>query len=337
MATKKMRSIVDEITAPRQALEGEPSAKRPNHFERRTRAIAQANETEASVQVRVDPSRCRIWAGNARAYEELNYERCAGLINALIAQGKQEIPAIGRRIRDDPEHDFEIIAGARRHWSVSWLRNNGYPDFRYFVEIRDIDTDEEAFRIADIENRDREDVSAYERAVEYASALTNYYEGDRERMARRLEIGKATLSRYIMLAELPDEVVGAFPDRLSVSLSQAQALNPLLKDEKKRELVLNKAKELREVRRQAQQEGRQGLSAREVVRELEESGKTSARRRRTRILPELRASNGEVVIKVESQSGKGYRLFVPKRKPAKDEFINSCKALYERLYEQGGQ
>lgn len=104
------------------------------------------------------------------------------------------------RAGDGPR--FEVICGARRHFAVSWLRANNYPQFRYLVEERAL-TDEEAFRLADIENRDREDLSDYERAVDYAQALERYYGGRQKTMATRLEVSEAWLSRYLQLAKLP--------------------------------------------------------------------------------------------------------------------------------------
>src|SRR3546814_8245765 len=74
---------------------------------------------------------------------------------------------------DLPDYDFEVICGARRHWSISWLRSHNYPDFRFLVDIREL-SDEEAFRIADIENRAREDLSDLERARDYLRALDAY-------------------------------------------------------------------------------------------------------------------------------------------------------------------
>jgi ParB family chromosome partitioning protein len=38
------------------------------------------------------------------------------------------------------------------------LQANNYLQFKYLVEVRDL-TDEEAFRLADIGNREREDIS----------------------------------------------------------------------------------------------------------------------------------------------------------------------------------
>ena len=71
------------------------------------------------------------------------------------------MPATVRRVRDDPEFDFEVISGARRHWTVSWLRTHNYSDFRFLIEVREL-TDEEAFRFADLENRAREDLTDLE-------------------------------------------------------------------------------------------------------------------------------------------------------------------------------
>src|SRR3546814_5426741 len=45
----------------------------------------------------VDPARCRIWEHHNRDYSALNEDRCADLIETIVAQGKQEFPAIVRR------------------------------------------------------------------------------------------------------------------------------------------------------------------------------------------------------------------------------------------------
>src|SRR3546814_14851812 len=98
-----------------------------------------------------------MWEGHNREYALLNEERCADLIESIKAQGRQEMPAIVRRVRDDPRYDFEVICGARRHWPISWLRSHNYPDFRFLIDVRDM-TDDAAFRIADIDNRARDDM-----------------------------------------------------------------------------------------------------------------------------------------------------------------------------------
>ncbi|MEJ1977658.1 MAG: hypothetical protein WDN49_17670 [Acetobacteraceae bacterium] len=44
---------------------------------------------------------------------------------------------------------------------MTWLRANNYPEFRFLVEPREL-TDEEAFRLADLENRSAKDLSDYD-------------------------------------------------------------------------------------------------------------------------------------------------------------------------------
>ena len=117
----------------------------------RTNRIAElaSGAVVTRIQELVDPARCRMWSGHNREYGLLNEQRCGDLIESIKAQGRQEMPAIVRRVSGDPDFDFEVICGARRHWTISWLRSHNYPDFKFLVDIREIG-DEEAFRLADI-------------------------------------------------------------------------------------------------------------------------------------------------------------------------------------------
>nr|WP_274609767.1 ParB/RepB/Spo0J family partition protein [Rhodobaculum claviforme] len=187
----------------------------------------------------VEPEDCVMWEGHNRAYDLLSEETCRDLIDSIRAQGRQEFPAIVRR-RTGQGAAYEVICGARRHYAVSWLRANNYPQFRYLIEVRDL-TDEEAFRLADLENRDREDLSDYERARDYARALELYYGGKQKVMATRLEVSEAWLSRYLNLAKLPAEVVAAFPSLREVRELHARRLRPALSDDAARARVMAEA------------------------------------------------------------------------------------------------
>jgi len=188
----------------------------------------------------VDPVRCRLWSEHNRDYEKLNEDRCADLIESFKAQGRQEVPAIVRRVRGDPNIDFEVICGARRHWTVSWLRQHNYTDFRFLVEVREL-TDEEAFRISDLENRAREDLSDIERARDYLKALDRHYGGKQKNMAERLKLSEAWLSRYLDLARLPTPLLGAFCDPHELKIKHVTFLKPLLKPEDRARRVLAEA------------------------------------------------------------------------------------------------
>lgn len=180
----------------------EPATKPPRVSDR---MLGLARVTSGDYQEKtlklVDPARCRMWARHNRKYELLTPETCSELLEGLRAQGKQEFPAIVRRVTDDPDHDYEVIAGARRHWAVSYLRDVEHREIKYLIEEREL-TDEQAFRLADIENRARRDLSDYERAVDYLNAIDLYYGGVASRMAERLDVKKAWLSKFLDLGRL---------------------------------------------------------------------------------------------------------------------------------------
>lgn len=176
----------------------------------------------------VDPALCRPSAQNARRYDDLHYADCAELIESIKSEGRQRMPAIVRRTAD-PDVPYEIVAGSRRHFAISWLRANNYPDFRYLVDVQKLD-DEAAFRLSDLENRARADVSDLERARSYQMALRSHYKGDTAAMSERLGIARATIYRYISLADLEDVFVSAFGDSKSITVSHPRAISTLIKE-----------------------------------------------------------------------------------------------------------
>lgn len=198
-------------------------------FLKRSNALADTGEREEKVLRWVDPAVCVMWDRHNRAYDLLNEENCRDLIDSIKAQGQQEFPAIVRKLPAGQGADYEVICGARRHFAISWLRANNYAQFRYLVEVRDL-TDEEAFRLADIENRDRADLSDYERARDYLQALDIYYGGKQKTMAARLEVSEAWLSRYLHLARLPQAILDAWPRLTEIKELHARSVRPLLQD-----------------------------------------------------------------------------------------------------------
>ena len=219
-------SGLDEPSAPRRP-QGDQDAGSARFLKRSTTISERlSGELEEKTLRWVDPARCRMWIRHNREYSLLTEDNCRDLIDGIRAQGRQEFPAIVRPV-DDPDYDYEVICGARRHFAVSWLRAHNYPQFRYLVEARNL-TDEEAFRLADIENRDREDISDYERAIDYADAVARYYGGKQKAMAERLEVSQPWLSRYLQLAKLPDTVVSAFANVREIRERNARELKPLL-------------------------------------------------------------------------------------------------------------
>ncbi len=177
-----------------------------------------------------------MWDRHDQPFDLLTEENCRNLIDGIYAQGRQEFPAILRRKGDG----YEVICGARRHFAVNWLRANNYTQFKYLIDVRDV-TDEEAFRLADIENRDREDISDYERAIDYADAIKRCYSGKQKSTAARIEVGPPWLSRYLALADLRVEVVRAFSSIRDIKERHVRYLKPLLARPETAQLVLEEA------------------------------------------------------------------------------------------------
>jgi ParB family chromosome partitioning protein len=254
----------------------------------------------------VDPSRCRMWAGHNRDYAMLNEERCSDLIESIKAQGRQEIPAIVRRVTGDPSHDFEVICGARRHWSVSWLRSHNYPDFKFLVDVREIG-DEEAFRLADIENRARDDLTDLERARDYLRALDAYYEGRQKTMAERLKVSESWLTRYLDLARLPSELTRAFFAPQELGIRNAIALKALLKPADRKERAFREAERLAE----AQQASGKPMLVLDVIKALAlaaDPPKRSGTPKKSGSAQAVISATGKPVLRVEGADRKGVRL-----------------------------
>lgn len=235
----------------------------------RENAIARvaSGEVRHVTQLLLNPDRVRVWSGNARAYEHLSEANCHELIDSLIAEGGQKVPAVVRKVEDDPEHDYEVIAGTRRHWSISWLRRNSYPEIQFLAQVATLD-DEAAFRLADIENRARKDVSDFERARNYAEALSTHYDNHLTRMAERLRLSKGWLSKIIRVARLPDEVVAAFGSPADLQLRPAYALAQAADQESKLPAILAEAHILANVQAERQNAGQSPLPAAQVMKRL---------------------------------------------------------------------
>jgi len=222
-----------------------PAPRAPERLGARLSSLSRvtAGDVKEKTLRLVDPARCRMWSRHNRRYDLLSEASCADLLEGLRAQGEQEFPAIVRAVTDDSDFDYEVICGARRHWSVSFLREVEHRPIKFLIEVRDLD-DEAAFRLSDVENRARDDISDYERALDYRSAVEDYYGGVARRMAERMEVKEGWLSRFLELAKLPQGIVDAFGDIRQLRENHARLIKPLLADDATRPKVMAAAKAL---------------------------------------------------------------------------------------------
>ena len=269
----------------------------------------------------VDPARCRPWRMHNRDLDHLSEETCRDLIDSFLSAKKQRIPAIVRRLKDDPEFDYEIIAGVRRWWTVTWLRAHHHPEYEYLVTIQAV-TDEEAFRVSDVENRSRKDISDWERAKEYTVALAEFYDGSQSQMAEHLKLSKSWLSRLLDVARLPGELVAAFSDTHDITVRVARDIKPLAGDVK----ALAKMRD--EAERIEQERTSEGVtfSGPEVAKRLVRA--TVAPVTKSRTEKELTGKSGKVILRYTKARGGGLTIKVPPKAEATSaELLKAIEGL----------
>lgn len=293
-----------------------------------------SGEVRQVTQLLLDPARVRVWPGNARSYTHLTEESCRELIDSLIAEGGQKVPAVVRRVEGDPAYEYEVIAGTRRHWSVAWLRAHSYPDMMFLAQVTQLD-DEAAFRLADLENRARKDVSDLERARNYAAALKAHYGNHLTRMAERLKVSKGWLSKMLKVAALPDAVIGAFASPADVQLKPAYALAQALDDKAAVPAILKEAKALAREQATRREAGSPPLPAADVLKRLlaaPASGEDTA----TAALEWINQRTGRRSVSVVSANRQGATLRVHAGSGSNlDELVNALRCALLALEEQG--
>jgi ParB family chromosome partitioning protein len=282
------------------------SVRRSSPLLGRETALARiaSGEVQQITQQQIDPARCRIWPGNARIYSALTEADCRDLIDGILAEGGQKVAAVVRRIDGDPDHDFEVIYGTRRHWSITWLRAHNYPELKFLVQVQKLD-DETAFRLADLENRTRKDVSEIERARNYAWALDAHYGGTQARMAERLKLSKGWLSKMLTVAALPDVLISAFASLHDIQLKPAYSLAQTMDAPAAAAAIVAKATEIAADQALLRENGEPPLGATEVWRRLAEAPKSAS----SKPAPVIENNgSGRAVVTVMSANRQGVTL-----------------------------
>ncbi|WP_019054311.1 ParB/RepB/Spo0J family partition protein [Sphingobium xenophagum] len=269
----------------------------------------------------VDPARCRPWRLHNRDLDHLNEESCRDLIDAFLSAKKQRIPAIVRRLKDDPDYDFEIIAGVRRWWTVQWLREHHHPEYEYLVTIQNV-SDEEAFRVSDIENRSRKDISDWERAKEYSQALEEFYDSNQSEMAEHLKISRSWLSRLLDVARLPAEIVNAFPDTHGITVRIARDIKPLTSEKRTLDLMVAESRAIAAER----DDLGAAMPAPEVAKRLIRATVAPAKPAGGEV--EVKGAAGKVILRYAHSSRSGYTFKVPARSGASAvEVLKAIEAI----------
>ncbi|MBO9580450.1 MAG: ParB/RepB/Spo0J family partition protein [Sphingobium sp.] len=194
----------------------------------------------ARTAIQIQPDECVVWDGNPRDQPGLTVESCRSLIESIATEGGNRIPVLVRLNGAHAEKRYELLVGSRRRFAIDWLNHNGRPELRLSALIVDL-SDEEAFRLADIENRERADITELDRARSYQHAVDRFYGGVQSRMAEALNLSNSQLSRLLALAQLPEEVVAAFATKDELRVRHSEVLTPLLRRDEAHVLIVTEA------------------------------------------------------------------------------------------------
>jgi ParB family chromosome partitioning protein len=236
--------------------------------------------------VTVSPFRCRMWSLHDRLESHIDEKTCRAEIESISRSG-QLIPALGRPLREYADYDVEIVCGARRLFAARHLNKP------LLVELRDL-TDKDAIVAMDIENRQRRDVSPYERGLSYARWLRAGLFQSQDDIARALGISTSQVSRLLKLARLPSVIVAAFNRPLEICEGWGLDLLEALEDPHRRQPTVQAA---RAVGRMSPRP-----SAREVYRHLL-TATVGGRKAKTRVRDEVvKAGDGTPLFRIKHQT-----------------------------------
>jgi ParB/RepB/Spo0J family partition protein len=184
---------------------------------------------------RVSPSKCKMWSLHVRSEENINAASCASLIRSMRKHG-QRLPALARPRVSLEGTEFELVYGARRLFAAQHL------GIDLLIEVRNLD-DRAAVIEMDIENRPREDISPYERGVNYSRWLRAGYFKNQQELAKELGVSETRVSRLLRYAELPAVVVAAFPSVRDIREEWAVRLANTCRDPALRGNITRRARE----------------------------------------------------------------------------------------------
>src|SRR5450631_996156 len=185
----------------------------------------------------VDPKRCRPWKYHNRSNAWYTKDRCQDLIDSVVKDGQLE-PALARKL-SDPDFDFELIYGMRRRFAAEFTHTK--------LKIRLTDADDaRAAVLMHIENADRQDITAMERALSFQQQLEAKIFSSQDAMAEAFGLSKGQVTKLLKAAQLLKQTtIGQlFADKSVVPVEAAYQLSVLMDRPGAKDVVLKAAQNL---------------------------------------------------------------------------------------------
>jgi ParB family chromosome partitioning protein len=186
----------------------------------------------------VDPKRCRPWRYHNRTDGWYTKARCQDLIDSFTKDGQNE-PALGRKLVGEANFDFELIYGMRRRYAAEFTNSK--------LKLRLTDADDaKAAVLMHIENADRQDITAMERALSFQQQIEAKIFATQEALAEAVGLGSSQVTKMLKAAQLFKHatLAGLFADRSAVPVGPAYELVTLMERPGAKDVVLKAAQNL---------------------------------------------------------------------------------------------
>jgi ParB family chromosome partitioning protein len=262
----------------------------------------------------VSPFDCRLWSLHDRMNELIDEKTCSAEIDSFRRHG-QLVPVLGRPLRGDINHNVELIYGARRLFVARHL------NMPLKVELRDV-SDREGIIAMDIENRQRSDISPYERGLSYSKWIQAGHFKCQDEIARALKISPSQVSRLVSLAKLPTVVINAFSNPTKIREGWGLDILAALEDPDRRHALMQKARVIAEFSKPP--------SAPEIYRSLI-AASMRRRKAKTNLHDEVvRADSGETLFRIQYRT-KSISVRLPAEKMTSQSLVAIRHALVQIL------
>lgn len=255
----------------------------------------------------LEPQRCRPWHYHDRMEEALTAERCADLIESIHKEGQKE-PVVVRALEGDPDYDYEIIYGRRRHFSCSHISQTLDENVKLKAVIKDIGDDQEAALLTWLENEGQTPITDFERGVYFRRLLGKMQGYDavfskQDDLRDKFELDKGKMSKLVKCAELIEyaDIMTAIPDRTEIPFTQGYKLAVAMDDPSHKKKILAKAKKL--------QKGKGKLSTFKVLKALSEA--IQAKKAKPKVFTYSDKQDNEVIVCEHKDNGGAHIKLLP--------------------------
>ena len=194
-------------------------------------AELEQERSQALVVLKLDPKRIRSSElANRHATSLAAADPKLEELKVAIRDHGQLEPIRVRPVADDPQADYEIVYGHRRHavaLALDGEQEGGWPVLA-LLDATAADSRDHVLKMY-LENAARKDLSAYETGAMFRSWLNAHVFPDQLAIASATGLAKQTVSKYLQVADLPAVVLAAFGDPTVIAVRWAEQLVAALK------------------------------------------------------------------------------------------------------------